>query len=367
MLAGRPPHRGETPNALVSDVLRSNPPMPTDAPQELAELALRCFARKPEDRPESALAVRRQLEAFIEHQGSLALATQSERRAEELRALLATTAPDSTRVYSLFSECRFGFQQALSAWGRNTRARAGLEDALKTMARFELQQGSVKAARALLNELSSPDPVLEAELQVVAKREEQKVLELARLQGLEKTLDPLTGSLSRMVVSILVGAIWVISPFFGRMQLEMYPGTEMIATAPLALLSAVVMMVIAIRSKRARTVLNRQLLSIVVFGMLTQAAFVSIHYRAGGDLGPLSIPVLSGYWFVISGVITVTFLPSAWPMTVGYLSSAIGALIYPDYRYEFAAAGNLVLCIAAFHIFRSERRREQARDALLQR
>ncbi len=174
VLAGRAPHRGETPNAVVQHVLRSSPPVPQGAPEELIELLRRCLKPKPEDRPESALEVRRALESFVEHQGSLALATQSEKKAEELHALLATTTPDATRVYSVFSECRFGFQQALSAWGRNTRARAGLERALKDMARFELAHGSVKAARALVSELATPDSTLEAELTAATKRDEEK-------------------------------------------------------------------------------------------------------------------------------------------------------------------------------------------------
>ncbi len=356
VLSGRAPHRGESSSELVDCVLRSSPVLPPNVPEELADLVLRCMKPRPEDRPQNALAVRRQLEAFIEHQGSLALATQSERRADELRALLATATPDATRVYSLFSECRFGFQQALSAWSRNTRARAGLDGTLAAMIQFELQQGSVKAARALFSELGQPDAKLAAELELVSKREEQKVLELARLQGLEKTLDPLTGSVGRLLGSVLVGGIWAISPLFGRQTQARFPGTEMLATAPLALLSAIVMIAIARHAKDSRTLLNKQLVSIVVFAMLVQAIFGVTCFFTIGDLGPLTVPVCSGYWFVLSGAIAAGLLPSAWPTSFGYLVSAVGAAVYPEQRYEFAAIGNLIFLITAVHVYRWERR-----------
>ena len=356
VLAGKAPHRGSTPNELVTQVLRSNPPLPPDAPPELAELVVRCMKPRPADRPASALEVRQLVESFLEHQGSLALATQSERRAEELAALLATPTPDPTRVYGLFSECRFGFQQALASWPRNTRAREGLDGALRAMIRFELTQGAVKAARALVNELSRPDAALTAELEAAAKQDDVKARELARLQGLERDLDPLTGSSIRMVVSLLVGLIWVISPLFGWLQAARFPDTEMISTAPIALISAVVLLAFGRHAKQGRTPLNRQLMSVTVFGMLVQATFVISYYLLRGDLGHLAVPVLSGYWFLLSGVMAVALLPQVWPTSLAYLLCSLGALRHPEYRYGFAALGNAVLCVNAVVVFRHQRK-----------
>ena len=74
------------------------------------------------------------------------------------------------------------------------------------------------------------------------------------------------------------------------------------------------------------------------------------------DLGPLAVPVLSGYWLLISGVIAVSLMPSAWPMSLGYLLSGLGGLVFREQRYEFAALGNLIFCIWAVHIYRREGR-----------
>lgn len=357
VLTGRAPHRGDTPHQLVSHVLRSSPTLPATVPEELADLVVCCMKPQPEDRPPSALEVRRRLEAFVEHQGSLALATQSERRADELRALLARPTCDATRVYGLFSECRFGFQQALAAWGRNTRARAGLDGALKAMIHFELKQGSVQAARAMFSELGTTDAAVEAALQAASKHEQEKAQELQRLQEIERQLDPREGSTPRLIVSLIVGAIWAISPVLGALVLPGYAHVEGISTAPLALLSATVIVLSKFRYKR--TQLNRQLLSVVLFGMMVQTIFVTSWYFAVGDLGRFAVPVLSGYWFLLSGVITVALLPAMWPTPLAFLVSSLGALVFPEFRYLFAVLGNLVLIINAVTVFKRQRR-EQA-------
>ncbi|MDP1825962.1 MAG: serine/threonine-protein kinase [Archangium sp.] len=353
VLTGRAPHRGETPQQLVSHVLRSSPTLPAEVPEELADLVVRCMKPKLEDRPESALAVRRHLEAFVEHQGSLVLATQSERRADELRELLRQPTCDATRVYGLFAECRFGFQQALAAWSHNTHARAGLDGALEAMIHFELKQGSVQAARAMFAELANGDAGLSAALEAATRREQEKVNELERLQRIERQLDPRTGSTVRLIVSVVVGAIWAVSPMLGAVVLPRYGDFEMISTAPLALLSAVVIAVSAFRTK-ARTKLNGQLLAVVLFGMVVQATFVTSWYLANGDLGRYAVPVLSGFWFVVSGVITVSLLPPMWPTALAYLLSSLGALWWPELRFVFASTGNLALIINAIAVFRRQ-------------
>ena len=159
-----------------------------------------------------------------------------------------------------------------------------------------------------------------------------------------------------MMITTLVGAIWVISPLLGRLQEEVFPGSEMLATAPLALLSALVMVIIAWRAREARTKLNQQLLSIIVFAMLVQAAFVIFYFLSGGDLGARSVPVFSGFWFIISGVITVGILPAAWPMPIGYLTAAILAYRYPEQRYWCASLGNLTLVVTSLLLFKREQR-----------
>lgn len=355
VLVGRPPHRGTKPEELIAEILRSSPALPAGVPEDLADLVRRCMSLRPEQRPKSALAVRTELEAFLEHQGSLALASEAERRAGELRALLSTPAPSATGVYGLFSACRFGFQQALAAWSQNPYARSGMDAALLAMIRFELAQGSAKAARSLALELSAPDAALDLELEAASKLEAARAHELSRLQTLERELDPFTGSLSRTVAGVVVGLIWVLYPLLGKYQ-GGSAQMEMLSMVPLALISAVVMAIAGLRPQ-VRTPLNRQLTSMVAFGMVVEALAITTYYFAGRDLGPLTMPVFSGYWFVLTGAMTVALLPSLWATSVGYLLGAIGGFMLPEHRFEFGAASNAVLCVNAVVIYRQLRRR----------
>jgi hypothetical protein len=178
---------------------------------------------------------------------------------------------------------------------------------------------------------------------------------------LEQSMDPLRGSTARVLVTSLVGAIWVIFPLFGPYQERLFPGTEMISAAPLALLSAVVMVVVAWRWRDERTQVNHQLLSIIVFAMLVQAVFIVFFYLAVGDLGARSVPVFSGYWALISGIVAVSVIRSVWPMSLGYLTAAIGAFYLPQHRYLFSGFANLVLVVTSLILFKHERREERAR------
>ncbi len=43
------------------------------------------------------------------------------------------------RLYRLYSECRFGFREALNAWSDNVRAREGLDRATEVMVAYEIR------------------------------------------------------------------------------------------------------------------------------------------------------------------------------------------------------------------------------------
>jgi serine/threonine-protein kinase len=170
LLTGAAPHGRSTPTEIIAAVRRSSPALPESAPGELVELVRACMQAEPAKRPASVLVVRQALEDFLSHAGSLELAAQSEHRLRELQALLSTSAPDARRVFDLFSECRFGFQQALRSWPANARAERGLEVAVEGMIAFELRGGSARHAEALLRELKSPTTALtEAVAQALAR------------------------------------------------------------------------------------------------------------------------------------------------------------------------------------------------------
>ncbi len=355
LLTGRAPHDASTPERLVESVLASSPVLPDDAPMELAALARLCMSADPTQRPASALAVRLALEDFLAHLGSLELTTQAEARLADLQSLFVTPAPDARRVFDLFSECRFGFQQALRGWPHNVRARHGLQVAVRAMVRFELAAGSARSAQSLLSELTSPDAALGAEVAQALAAEQARRDELTRLEALEKSLDPRTGNALRMLTALGVGVLWIIAPIAGRPLIARAAGSEMLLDALVSGASTLVLMFIAWRSRADRTVLNRQLMRLMVFSLTVQTiALVVVHFTIG-DVGPRSVPFMTAAWFFIAGVITTVFMPGVWLTAAGYLLATVLAARFPEYRYEAVALGNLVMTINAALLLKRQR------------
>jgi serine/threonine-protein kinase len=80
LLSGAPPHRGQDLKQVLQLAWEAAPPsFSPSVPAELAALCARCLARRPEDRPADALAVRDALLAYLQHQGSVRLLQQPRR------------------------------------------------------------------------------------------------------------------------------------------------------------------------------------------------------------------------------------------------------------------------------------------------
>jgi serine/threonine-protein kinase len=256
---------------MFQSVLRSEPELPGALPTELKLLIRRCMGRVPSTRFATALEVRGAIEAFLEHQGSRELEQQAESRASELLTLLQGTA-DLLRVSRLFSECRFGFQQALRVWPENAHAKAALARITAEMVRFELKQGSVRSAQALLSELMDPPADVVAALAQAEAAEAEKARELERLHQVALSVDPLTGSRVRTLLATALGSLWAISPLLmGRYHAAFPSQDETLLSLPVSLASLILMIVVARRTPpERRTQLNVQIANVIRFGMGVQ-------------------------------------------------------------------------------------------------
>ncbi len=123
----------------------------------MLSIALKAMAADPRDRYADVKAIQQAVMNFRLHIESDGLAA----RAEEKLACAAACAS-----YEFFAETVADFKGALSLWAANTRAEAGLRQALLGYAEYALAQGELKLTLSLLN----PDDELHAPLLAKARR-----------------------------------------------------------------------------------------------------------------------------------------------------------------------------------------------------
>jgi len=192
VLTGAPPYRGET---VMEVLLAAHEGLTAEygeeVPAEVAALARRAMAHRPEDRFPSALAFRDALLGLRQHRGSIALTHSARALLDGLRA------GDTEGFEQRLTECRFAFVQALREWPDNLDARAGLDACLHLAAGREVRRGQPGAARALLTEASTPNPEVEQALAALSAQLEAERVETERLRSKEAEGDLRVGFAAR--------------------------------------------------------------------------------------------------------------------------------------------------------------------------
>lgn len=151
ILTGKPRHAGESVYAVLLHVAQSLPiEYPEVVPEELAQIANRATARDPDDRFDSARALREAIESHLQHRYSLTLTHRALSRLHELEELTQEEDADLHVMRACFAECRFGFRSALEPWPENSTARDGWRRALACMFEAEVARDHLEAAEALL-------------------------------------------------------------------------------------------------------------------------------------------------------------------------------------------------------------------------
>lgn len=349
VLTGRPPHLKPTSAEMVASIRTSQPTLPSSVPSELADLVRHCMHATAASRLPSTDAVRLALEAFTAHQGSRELTHEALARLRTLETAARAAVPDVEAVASAFAACRFGFQQALREWDGNLEARAGLTEAVEVMVRFELARGSGRAAQVHLAALEGSNQALSAE---VARAVEEEQSRQARLHSLELAMNPSTGSTTRFVAASILGAVWVLVPMLGAFLVELAPQLEGVMSAPPALLSGLVLLIIRVRFHAQLTPLNRQLAAAISFAWLSQGVAVTAFFVVTGHALENVGPIIMGSWAYFTGLVTVTMVHQIWPMPLGYLAAMALILAFPDQRYLWQSIANIIVLLTLLALWR---------------
>jgi eukaryotic-like serine/threonine-protein kinase len=348
---GTPPRDGPNLLAVISQVLEPLP-MPERVPAELSRIILRATALCPADRHASAEELRLAVASFLSHRGSIQLAEEAVERLTELRALSAQPMDDAARgrFDALFTECRFGFQQALRAWPDNTLAREGLTRALEHRIEHELSGGNVAFAAHLLTELPAPAPDLSRRVEAARMRDAE---ERARQEAFQRDHDPAVGRRTRVFLGLIMTTIWVVAPLLmwaappNVAGISGYPGA---IAGTLALMGVGLALAIWARDSLSKTWLNRQLVMTVRITLIAQLALLTGSYLAGIAFDHAhTILVLT--WGIGVALTANATEQRLYASAIGYLVGFLVLTQRPEWRFPVSAITNLGLMVNVLWIW----------------
>lgn len=356
-LTGRHRHLGvRTRDVLEAARVSAPPEYGPEVPAELAALCVRATARDPADRPASALAFRQALVDFQRHRGSLVLAEQAGRVAEELERALAalpdagggaaTAGLDPRRVAirRLAAEAAFGYRQALAQWPENAVAAEGLRGCLERTARFELDERNPHSAATALEELDPAPPELRRRLEALRREVEEESRATAELSQLrhESSAEVALATRTWLMTGVhgVLGLFWLWMAHLGlgitHLGIMAFAGSLLVALAAGFYL---------LRDSLLANQLNRRVLySLVAFCLFTfaHASLGAIrhvpvdHLAWGGYLG-ISL---------MFAVLALTLTPTVGLLVPPTLVSAVYCAFLPERINESLALFNFGCAVA---------------------
>jgi serine/threonine-protein kinase len=341
IMAGRPPHLGESVVQVVTSVLMSKPELPPDAPAELAAICMRAMDPDPARRFESADALRLALQHYLEHRGSDQILARARARLDELARLLVTTPVDRERhreeIYRLLGECRFGFHEALATWRDNVEARRGIERATIAVAEYELATGDAATAVTLLSELDESSPLLARARAAAAEQQQRR----ARLESLDRAHDLAIGRRSRGWLSFTFGVISTIAPLVPDFRTATHRSL-LIASIAIAIVAAV--WIYAGRATFMKTIVSRRLTLTLGFMFVAQSLLVVAAWLV--DMPPVWVHLMMLFlYFVVGALAAITLDHYLIPTPIAFAIAFLVAARYPEYWMYANSAGAAVFTL----------------------
>ncbi|MEL6181638.1 MAG: serine/threonine-protein kinase [Myxococcota bacterium] len=217
VLVQKPRHSGRSITELFVSIALSRPyTYPPEVPEPLAEICNKACHANSLLRYQDVSELREAIELFLQHRASMTLteaaldslgllqsrvhgdvqgsegdeAVSSKAVSDEAvssGAVPSGTVPSGTvpsgtvpheavqedrlqLIYQTFSECQFGFEQALKGWPDNVKAQEGLQEALTIMVQCELAQENLGPARVFASRLKAIPPALAEQLEALQHR-----------------------------------------------------------------------------------------------------------------------------------------------------------------------------------------------------
>lgn len=347
ILTGTPRHQGKTLMEILLKACKSDPvKYAPEVPTELGAIANRATAPEPDQRFESAEQFRRAVLSYLRHRDSYRITKNTVIRLRELEEKIK--APDdedhSSKIYNLYSQCRFGFGQALEIWPENLAASQSQEQAITLMATYEIGQKDEKAAALLLEELKAAPPELLKALEELRKRLLVKESHLERLHRIEQAVDVNAASRERAVMALILGVLWGLVPALHSILVRTetvaldYPSyfVQFFGPTSLALIVVVVM--------RHRIIKNRVTFRIIkaIFVNLGANLLARVCCLLIGAPVTTAIAMENTIAAFCIALIATLIDRRLWPASLVFGTAALLVSLQPAFALEISAAANLL-------------------------
>jgi WD40 repeat protein/serine/threonine protein kinase len=194
IIGGQPPHSGrDVMQCLMAASQNRIDPSRYDG--ELKEVALKAMATQQEDRYQTVKDFQEAVRVYQSHSESLVLSAHANQNLQKARA---------AKDYQLYARSLYGFQEALTLWSENHRARLLLTETQRDYAIAALENGDLDLAASLLD-------ANQKEHHGLAKRiEKAKSERNARLRRL-KMAKMAVASLIALVVTTVSVALFIVT------------------------------------------------------------------------------------------------------------------------------------------------------------
>ncbi|MBX7196152.1 MAG: protein kinase [Sandaracinaceae bacterium] len=348
-ITGTPRHEGYTVTEVLIGAMLSRPKRYPAELAELGALANRATSADKDARPASALAFREALSDFTRHRGSQRLVREAEARLATLAELPADRLAEATSMQAL-TESRFALTQALREWSDNPDARAALDRALRLMIEAQLQHRSPDVAAALLVELSSQEPALEARIEALRGElaETRRLEALARREEQER--DPLRTARQRAWIAVGFMVLTVILVTLGwrsEVANDGSRGMTEVMKYDGVLLGAALVFIATMRRRLFANRLGRQTAMVLASSLVAATVSDAIFWARDADpraAGPSSLLAMGG---VLAGAgigIDVRFFVSSAFFVIGAIACGlVPSLTIPAVGAAALASMTLVL------------------------
>jgi WD40 repeat protein/serine/threonine protein kinase len=195
ILTGRPPHTGKNTMQCLFAAAK-NDIRATDKTGELMDIARKSMATEPKDRYDGVRGFQDAIRDYQSHTESIALST---RAAEEMQKA------EQSDDYRDYARSLFAYEEALTLWDGNSRARTGLAEIQLQYASSALRKGDFDLGASLLDSTRPNHASLLGQLKAASH---ERAARQQRLQALKRLA---AGMVALFVVSVTVAFFWIRS------------------------------------------------------------------------------------------------------------------------------------------------------------